>query len=66
MLACKNNIEEVALQIIEYPNKCKLDYIDEYGSTLLMCAIMCKMKNVALKMLEYPNKCNFIICIFLR
>ena len=58
ILAIRRKMEEVALKILDYPEKCNLDYIDKYGGTALLWAICKRMKEVALKILNYPKKCN--------
>ena len=61
-MACVNNMAEVALNILKYPDECKLDQIDSHGNTALILACSEGITSVALEILKHPDKCG-IDCI---
>ena len=59
MHACLNGFDRIALKMLEYPDKCRLDYINpEDDSTALMTACCKGLVEVVKKIFEYPDKCN--------
>lgn len=65
---CEHKLEDIALKILEHPDKCNMgysytgtsftSYSNEPRDTALMWACRNKMERAALKMLEHPDKCN--------
>ena len=52
--ACKNNMKDVALRLLEFENV-NYNHIDNYGNTALIYACKNNMKDVALRLLEFEN-----------
>lgn len=55
MIACENNLENVALKILEYGTKCNIKHINTDGNTALKYAHKNKMEKVIAKILEYSS-----------
>ena len=51
-------MEKVALEILKYPDKCKLNHVDDIGNTALILACNNYMNKAALEIFKYPDKCN--------
>jgi hypothetical protein len=51
-------MKEVALELLKYPDQCKLDQVNIYDNTALIYACGRKMTKVALELLKYPDKCK--------
>lgn len=58
MRACDEKLEEIALNILDYPTLCNLDYVNQYKGTALMVACDNNLESVAVKMLTTPSLCN--------
>jgi ankyrin repeat protein len=56
--ACKNNLENVALEILNNYDGTNIGIYDKHGNTALLWACLNKLENIALKILEHPKECN--------
>ena len=54
-------MENVALEILKYPNQCNSNYVNEYWNSALIYVIAVKMENVALEILKYLNKSDYTV-----
>ena len=54
-------MENIALEILKYPDKCVLSHKDMYGRTALYLAIITGMENISFEILKHINILNYTI-----
>ncbi len=58
LYACRHKMISLALDMLIYPDKCKLDNIDSTGATALIWTCRNNLLEVALQILKYPDRCK--------
>ncbi len=55
---CKNGDSDGAMEILQNPEKCKMNQVDDNGCTALIWACRNKMEKVALELLDKCSVCK--------
>lgn len=61
IIACQTCQEDVALELLKYPDKCKIDAMDSDLCTALHYACAGEFNEVVKRLLEYPDSCGMNI-----